>query len=147
MDLIGFDFISHTNSFAHLATILPNGLPHSTPIWFYYDKFENIFKVSIERDSRKERNLTINPNVCLSIQNPDNPYHYVQIKGIVTKKELDKDNAFSNLLFQKYSENRLLESWFNYSNPLYIVTIKPTHITGWKKESADNFYQNMAKDQ
>ena len=138
-----FEPILLQNSFANLATILPDGSPHITPLWFQYNSSSKSISLSIEQNSIKDKNISKNTHICLSIQDPANPYHYVQIRGIVISKELDNDAQFSNSLFRKYSNNKLQHSWFDYTNPLYIVTIKPVHVTGWSKESAYNFYNKL----
>ena len=141
--LTKFESILLKNSFLHLSTILPDGSPHTTPLWFHYNSTTKLFSFSIEHGSIKDQNISRNAQVCLSIQDPDNPYHYVQIRGKVISKELDVNAEFSNSLFQKYSNNKLQRSWFEYSNPLYVVTIKPVHVTGWLEESASNFYNKI----
>ena len=142
-NLLQFKFILDKNCFGHLSTLLPDGTPHSAPLWIDYNKQDNEIKISIEKDSIKDKNITFNSHVSLSITDPDNPYHYVQIRGKVVTKKLDEENKFSNSLFKKYSNGKITKSWFDYPKPLYIVSIKPLYVTGWSKESAYNFYDKM----
>ena len=68
---------------AHLGTVMPNGAPQVTPVWFDYDgKF---FRVNSARGRVKDRNMRRNPAVALSIVDPDNPYRYLGVPGRVVE--------------------------------------------------------------
>jgi PPOX class probable F420-dependent enzyme len=68
---------------AHLATILPDGAPHSVPIWVGTEDDYVAFLTG--PGSRKARNLRRDPRVALSLTNPDNPYQAVIIRGRVVE--------------------------------------------------------------
>jgi len=91
-------------AFAHLATVMPDGSPQVTPVWFDYTNGK--IRVNSARGRVKTRNMTEGAPVALSILDPDNAYSYIQIRGRVarvtetgaaahidalTKKYLDKD--------------------------------------------------------
>jgi general stress protein 26 len=59
-------------SIAHLATVLPDGSPHTVPLWIgtYGDRI--VFLTG--PDSRKARNLRRDPRMALSIAPADNPF-------------------------------------------------------------------------
>lgn len=137
--LIEFEPILEKKSFATFATLSPSGHLHNVPLWFYYDRSKHIFKISVEENSVKDKNIQKNPNVSLTITDPDNPYHYVQIIGKVIKREPDTESIFSLQLYKKYSDNKVHKILFDYPNPLLILTIEPVRVTGWAKESAYNF--------
>ncbi len=72
-----------TTAVAHLATVLPDGSPHSVPLW-----------VGVEGDriailtgpaSRKARNLRRDPRVALSLAPPDDPFTPVIVRGQVVE--------------------------------------------------------------
>jgi PPOX class probable F420-dependent enzyme len=69
-------------SFAHIATVGRDGTPQVTPVWIDYDGTDIRFNTA--RGRVKTRNLERNPSIALSVQDPDNPYRYVQVKGRVT---------------------------------------------------------------
>jgi len=50
----------------------------------------------------KDKNLRRTPSVALSIQDPDNPYRYVQIKGRVTSVTETGADAHIDALAKKY---------------------------------------------
>src|SRR6056297_2372966 len=48
-------------TFAHVATMLPDGMPHVTPVWIGYDADENRLLVNTERHRRKAKNVENDP--------------------------------------------------------------------------------------
>ncbi|GAA3611598.1 PPOX class F420-dependent oxidoreductase [Nonomuraea rosea] len=70
-------------SFAHLATILPDGSPHSVPV--YADTHGDHIAIFTGPGSRKARNLRRDPRVALSLTPADNPYHPVLLRGRVVE--------------------------------------------------------------
>jgi PPOX class probable F420-dependent enzyme len=70
-------------SLAHLATVLPDGSPHSVPLWIGTLGDRIVFLTG--PDSRKARNLRRNPRVALSIVPADNPFEPVVIRGRVVE--------------------------------------------------------------
>lgn len=70
-------------SIAHLATVLPDGSPHTVPLWIGTLGDRIVFLTG--PDSRKARNLRRDPRVALSIAPPDNPLEPVVIRGRVVE--------------------------------------------------------------
>lgn len=89
-------------TFAHVATIGPDGTPHSTPVWIDWDGEHVRFNTTTDR--QKYRNLQRDPRLALSITDPDNPYRYLQIRGRVVDFVPDPDLAFINKLTKKYMD-------------------------------------------
>ncbi|HZX07041.1 TIGR03618 family F420-dependent PPOX class oxidoreductase [Kribbella sp.] len=71
-----------STSIAHLATVLPDGSPHSIPLWVSTLDDKIIFLTG--PDSQKARNLRRDPRVALSLAPVDNPYEPVIVRGRVT---------------------------------------------------------------
>jgi PPOX class probable F420-dependent enzyme len=69
-------------AFASLATLMPNGHPQVTPVWCDFQ--EGHVLVNSARGRQKDRNMRRDPHVALSIQDPENPYRYLEIRGRVT---------------------------------------------------------------
>jgi PPOX class probable F420-dependent enzyme len=78
-------------SIAHLATILPDGSPHTVPLWIGSHGDRIVFLTG--PDSRKARNLRRDPRMALSIAPADNPFQPVVIRGRVVEW-LDGDAAW-----------------------------------------------------
>lgn len=69
--------------FAHLATLMPDGSPQVTPVWVDHDG--DVVVVNTQAGRLKLRNMRDDPRVALSVQDPDDPYAYVAIRGRVTE--------------------------------------------------------------
>jgi PPOX class probable F420-dependent enzyme len=74
-------------AFAHLATIMPDGSPQNTPVWFDYSGGK--IRVNSARGRVKARNMKEGAKVALSIMDPDNSDRYVQLRGTVTRVSQD----------------------------------------------------------
>jgi PPOX class probable F420-dependent enzyme len=70
-------------SFAHLATLLPDGAPHATPV--YVGALGDRVVFFTGPGMRKARNLRRDPRMALSITPVDNPYQPVTIRGRVVE--------------------------------------------------------------
>jgi PPOX class probable F420-dependent enzyme len=87
-------------SFAHIATIGPDGFPQVTPVWVDYDGTHIRFNTA--RGRVKMRNLQNDPRVALSVQDPDNPYRYLQVRGRVTETTEKGADEHIDALAKKY---------------------------------------------
>jgi PPOX class probable F420-dependent enzyme len=70
-------------SLAHLATVLPDGSPHSVPLWVATHGDQIVFLTG--PGSRKARNLRRDPRVALSLAPADNPFQPVIVRGRVVE--------------------------------------------------------------
>ncbi len=70
-------------SIAHLATVLPDGSPHTTPVFVGAHGDRIVFFTG--PGTHKARNLRRDPRVALSIAPADNPFEPVVIRGRVAE--------------------------------------------------------------
>lgn len=70
-------------AFGQLATVMKDGTPQVTPVWCDYDGAHVL--VNSAKDRLKDRNMRRNSSVAISIQDPDNPYRYVAVRGEVVE--------------------------------------------------------------
>src|SRR2546426_908574 len=70
-------------NFAHLATLMSDGSPHSVPVWVGRDGDRLL--VCTSEGSLKGRNTRRDPRVALSIVDFHNPYEEVQLRGRVVE--------------------------------------------------------------
>jgi PPOX class probable F420-dependent enzyme len=68
-------------SIAHVASVLPDGAPHSVPVWVGTDG--DHVAILTGPGSRKARNLRRDPRVAVSVAPADNPFEPVIIRGRV----------------------------------------------------------------
>ncbi len=66
---------------AHIATVLPDGAPHSVPVWV--GTHEGHVVVMTGPGSQKARNLRRDPRVAISLTPADNPFSPVALRGRV----------------------------------------------------------------
>jgi PPOX class probable F420-dependent enzyme len=86
-------------NFAMVATIGPNGQPHSSVVWIDRDGDTAVF--SLTADKQKARNLARDPRVSVSVFDLKNPYDSVEIRGTVELVE-DPEKSLPERLSQKY---------------------------------------------
>jgi PPOX class probable F420-dependent enzyme len=79
-------------NYAHLATVLPSGAPHSVPVWTGTEGEHVVFFT--QPQSRKARNLKRDPRVAFSITDHEHPYRMAQVRGRVVET-LHGDDALS----------------------------------------------------
>jgi PPOX class probable F420-dependent enzyme len=70
-------------AFAFLATVMKDGSPQVTPVWFDID--EGMIRVNTAEGRVKWRNMKARPRVALAIADPKDPYRYVQVRGRVER--------------------------------------------------------------
>lgn len=70
-------------SLAHLATVLPDGAPHSVPVWI--GTHGDHIAILTGPSSQKARNLRRDPRVAFSLTERDNPYQPVIVRGRVVE--------------------------------------------------------------
>lgn len=114
-------------AFAHIATIGSHGEPQSSPVWVEFDG--EFVKFSQTTTRQKYRNLQRDPRIALSAVDPDDPYHYVEVRGRVERVEDDPDLAFINALSKKYL-NQDVYPGHRPDDVRVIVYVRPEHTTG-----------------
>jgi PPOX class probable F420-dependent enzyme len=103
--------ILEKRTFAHLATLMPDGSPQSTPVWVDVEGDEIVINTAEGRV--KPRNLREDPRVALSATDPDDPYEAVIVRGWVT--DLTHDGADEHI--DRLAEKYLGEDTYPYSQP------------------------------
>lgn len=87
-------------AFAHLGTLMADGTPQVTPVWFDWDGSH--VRVNTAKGRWKDRNMRSRPAVAITISDPDNPYRYVQIRGRVAEITEKGADAHIDSLAKKY---------------------------------------------
>jgi PPOX class probable F420-dependent enzyme len=87
-------------AFAHVATVGRDGTPQVTPVWVDYDGAHVRFNTA--RGRVKDKNLQRNPKVAFSMQDPDNPYRYLQVRGRVVEMTEKGADDHIDALAKKY---------------------------------------------
>lgn len=94
------DLLQRKKAFANLATIMPDGTPQVTPVWFDYTGGK--IRINSTKGTVKTRNMREGAPVALLIIDPDNPYRYIQIRGRVGRATEQGASAHIDSLAKKY---------------------------------------------
>ena len=89
-----------TKAYLFLATVMAEGTPQVTPVWFNSD--ENHILVNTAAGRVKDRNMQARPHVAMVIQDPNDPYRYMQIRGKIAERTTERAVAHIHALSQKY---------------------------------------------
>jgi PPOX class probable F420-dependent enzyme len=92
--------IIEKKTFAHLATLMPDGSPQVTPVWVDYEGDDVV--VNTAEGRAKPRNMRNDPRVALSATDPDNPYEAVIIRGRVVEMTRDGADEHIDAMAKKY---------------------------------------------
>jgi PPOX class probable F420-dependent enzyme len=87
-------------AYANLATVMPDGSPQVTPVWFDFDG--NYLRINSAKGRIKDKNMRRNKNVALSIQDPENAYRYLAVRGNVDEITEEGADAHIDSLAKKY---------------------------------------------
>ena len=123
------DLLDSKKVFAHLATLMADGTPQVTPVWFDYERGK--IRVNSARGRVKVANMEKRPSVALSMIDPDNAYRYVQIRGRVTHVTEEGAAKHIDSLTKKY----LGKDKYPFAKPgevRVIFEIEPTGVSGNK---------------
>ncbi|HMK86499.1 MAG TPA: PPOX class F420-dependent oxidoreductase [Steroidobacteraceae bacterium] len=113
-------------AFAHLATLMPNGQPQSTPVWIDFDGRYVLFNTAEGR--QKDKNLQRDRRVAFSIIDPDNPYRYLEVRGHVAERTRNGADAHIDALAKKYLGKDKYP--FRQPNEVRVIyKIEPEHVT------------------
>ncbi len=118
--------ILEKQAFASVATIGPNGEPQNSPVWFGWDGANVRFSLTTTR--QKFRNTQADRRVAISMLDPDDPYRYLEVRGLVVDVERDPDLAFINSMASKYlGLDRY--PWHQPGDERIVIVVEPTHTT------------------
>jgi len=112
---------------AHVATLLPDGGPHSVPVWIGLEGNRIVFLTS--PGSRKARNLDRDPRVAISITDRDHPHTMAQVRGRVVER-VEGDAAWTII-------DRLSHKYIGQPYPLR--TDRVVYLVDPERASAESF--------
>jgi PPOX class probable F420-dependent enzyme len=118
--------LTQKKALAHLATIMPDGSPQVTPVWFFYK--DGKFVVNTARGRIKDKNMSKNARVALAITDPDNPYEHIAVRGKVTRETEEGADDSIDALAKKY----LGQDKYPFRRPgevRVIYEIEPTSVS------------------
>ncbi|MGO9644936.1 MAG: PPOX class F420-dependent oxidoreductase [Candidatus Bathyarchaeia archaeon] len=87
-------------NFAYLATSMADGSPHVAPVWI--DRNGDTILINTVPGRLKQKNVTRDPRVTISITQQKNPYRHLFIKGRVIEQTNEGALDHINRLSRKY---------------------------------------------
>jgi len=113
-------------AFAHLATLMADGKPQTTPVWVDYDGERVVINTAEGR--QKDKNMQRDGRVALSISDPDNPYRYLEVRGRVSERTHQGADQHIDAMALKY----LGQAKYPYRRPgevRVIYKVTPEHTS------------------
>lgn len=90
-----------TRAFGFLATLMKDGSPQLTPIWFNADGTHILINSAVGR--LKDRNMRRDNRIAIVIIDPNDPYRYIQIRGKVMEITTEGAREHIDRLSKKYT--------------------------------------------
>lgn len=117
-------------TFAHLATLMPDGTPHVTPVWVDFDGRHLLVNSAAGRV--KDVNMRERPQVAIEITDPDNPNRYLLVRGpVVEVTEEGADEHLDRLARRYLGLDRYPPSWRFPGEVRRLYRILPRRVTTW----------------
>lgn len=91
--------------FADLALVDEEGRPHVTPLWVDVDD-DDLVIVNTAEGRVKARLMKVGSPVALSMLDPDTPYRYLAIRGVVVERTHEGALEQIDALCRKYHDGR-----------------------------------------
>jgi PPOX class probable F420-dependent enzyme len=111
---------------AHLATVMPDGSPHSVPIWIGVDDDDRLVMFT-QTTTRKSRNIERDPRVAISVEDRENPYLQADLRGrVVGRIDAPASHEVSDRLSQKYLGKPF--PWHQPTMVAYVIEVDRTHM-------------------
>ena len=131
-------FVTQTRV-ATLAYLRADGRPHQTPIWFTYR--EGTFFMTTGADAPKDRALTRDPRVSITIQDDAPPYRAVIMEGVVELTPLDPaDDPTDGVAVRYFGKVAAAEyekmAAESYEAGLTLISFRPTAVRGFDNTNA-----------
>lgn len=112
-----------TKALLYLATIMPDGSPQVTPVWFSVDGDDILINTNEGR--AKDRNMKARPRVAMVIQDPNDQDRYLGMRGAVIGYTKEGADEHINRLSLKYYN----KPWtYREGQRRIIYRIRPSHF-------------------
>lgn len=89
-------------AFAHLSTLMPDGSPHTSPVWVDVDGDRIVINSAEGR--LKDKNIRADARIAISVTDPDNSYRCLMIRGRVVEITNEGADDQINKMAKKYMD-------------------------------------------
>lgn len=125
-----FHDLFEKQTFAHVATMLPNGMPHVTPVWIDFDEETGRILVNTEVERRKAKNAKNDSRVAVSMTDPDNAYRMLSVTGEVAAVTTEGARDNIDELSMRYTGEAYPPE--NIQSDRVILEIEPQHVSAYE---------------
>jgi len=115
-----------TKAYAYLATLMSDGSPQVTPVWF--DWTGGRIRVNTLGGRVKDKNMSRDPRVAVTIMVPSNPYRHLSMRGRVTARTEEGAREHIDALSKKYLGQDKYP-WFNPGDVRVTYEIEPISVS------------------
>jgi PPOX class probable F420-dependent enzyme len=115
-------------NFCHVATLRPDGSVQTAPVWVDVQDGQPV--VNSAEGRSWPRNLERDPRVTLTVQNMENPYEYLEVRGRVAERTHEGADEHIDRLAKKYMD----KDSYPFRQPgeeRVIIRIEPEHARVW----------------
>jgi PPOX class probable F420-dependent enzyme len=116
-----------SRNLVYVSTLSKDGSPHVTPVWA--EMVDDLILINTFETSAKNKHITNDKRIALSVVEQNNPFNMVSIKGRVIEQATDGADEHLKKLAKKY----LGIGRYYYRKPNHkriILKIKPEKIMG-----------------
>lgn len=124
-----FQDLFQKKAFGHLATLMPDGTPQVSPVWVDYDG--RFLLVNSVKGRQKDRNMRRDGHVALEVQDPDNPYRYILVRGLVI--EVTENGGGDHIDHLSLRYRGIPYPFKDPNQPRVIYKIEPLAVTGSRR--------------
>ncbi|GII93351.1 PPOX class F420-dependent oxidoreductase [Sinosporangium siamense] len=112
-------------NFVTVTSLNPDGSPQSSVVWAKSDGDDVLF--STAKGRRKHRNFERDARTSVLVVDPENPYHYVEVRGSVVMVD-DPEGELIQELSHKYTGQPFTDQ---PGNQRVIVRVVPEKVIHW----------------
>jgi PPOX class probable F420-dependent enzyme len=111
-------------TFAHLATVMPDGSPQVSPVWIDLEDGKVVVNTAAGR--LKEKNIERDARVAISATDPENPYRAIMLRGRVAQTITGKeaDDSIDRLAKKYLNADKYPFRAPNEQRVLYVVDVE-----------------------
>ena len=77
--------LAQAKNFAALTTLMPGGQPQTQIMWVHATDDQVVINTQLDR--QKYRNVVADPRVTVTVFDAENPYRYVEARGVVASTQ------------------------------------------------------------
>lgn len=113
------------------TTVMPDGQPQSTVVWWDYEG--DFIRFNTADGRQKPKNIRQNPKITLLALDPNNPFHWLEIRGVVEEMTTEGGVEHIESLSRKYTGRGYYGDFNTHSSPdtetRLVVKVRPVKVS------------------